>query len=133
MQTARQMSRTLWSAYERTCHDSPLCGARVSGSVLYCRFVPLLLLKKDICALSPDKNPGAANVFVHCGVPMGLLCLVLDMAKGGVPVALALRKCPDLVCVPGDFALFDRCSRAFKKICARARARARLAERRTRR
>ena len=36
----------------------------------------------------------------------------------GKPVALALRKCPDLVCVPGDFALFDRCSRAFKKICA---------------
>ena len=25
----------------------------------------------------------------------------------GEPVALALRKCPDLVCVPGDFALFD--------------------------
>ena len=63
----------------------------LSGSVLYCRFVPLLLLKKDICALSPDKNPGAANVFVHCGVPMGLFCLALDMAKGGVPVALALR------------------------------------------
>ena len=36
----------------------------------------------------------------------------------GEPVALALRKCPDLVCVPGDFVLFDRCSRAFKKICA---------------
>ncbi|RHS63603.1 DNA polymerase IV [Clostridium sp. AM45-5] len=36
----------------------------------------------------------------------------------GELVALALRKCPDLVCVPGDFALFDRCSRAFKKICA---------------
>lgn len=36
----------------------------------------------------------------------------------GEPVALALRKCPDLVCVTGDFALFDRCSRAFKKICA---------------
>lgn len=36
----------------------------------------------------------------------------------GEPVALALRKCLDLVCVPGDFALFDRCSRAFKKICA---------------
>ena len=36
----------------------------------------------------------------------------------GEPVALALRKCPDLVCVPGDFALFDRCPRAFKRICA---------------
>ena len=36
----------------------------------------------------------------------------------GEPVALALRKCPDLVCVPGDFALYQRCSRAFKEICA---------------
>lgn len=33
----------------------------------------------------------------------------------GEPVALALRKCPDLVCVPGDFALYQRCSRAFKE------------------
>lgn len=33
-------------------------------------------------------------------------------------MALALRKCPDLVCVPGDFALYQRCSRAFKEICA---------------
>ena len=36
----------------------------------------------------------------------------------GEPVALALRKCPDRVCVPGDFALYQRCSRAFKEICA---------------
>lgn len=63
----------------------------LSGSVLYCRLLPLWLLNKDICALSPDRNPGAANVFVHCGVPMGLFCLALDMAKGTVPVALALR------------------------------------------
>ena len=31
---------------------------------------------------------------------------------------MALRKCPELICVPGDFALFETCSRAFKKICA---------------
>lgn len=36
----------------------------------------------------------------------------------GEPVSMALRKCPELVCVPGDFALFETCSRAFKKICA---------------
>lgn len=36
----------------------------------------------------------------------------------GEPMALALRKCPQMVCVPGDFALYDKCSRAFKKICA---------------
>ena len=36
----------------------------------------------------------------------------------GEPVGLALQKCPDLVCVPSDFALYDRCSKAFKGICA---------------
>lgn len=36
----------------------------------------------------------------------------------GEPMAMALRKCPNLMVIPGDFALFDRCSKAFKKICA---------------
>ena len=36
----------------------------------------------------------------------------------GEPVSMALRKCPELVCVPGDFTLFETCSRAFKGICA---------------
>lgn len=36
----------------------------------------------------------------------------------GEPVGLALQKCPDLVCVPSDFVLYDRCSKAFKSICA---------------
>lgn len=63
----------------------------LSGSIFYCRLLPMLLMHRDVCALSPDKNPGAANVFAHCGVPMGLLCLALDMAKGALPVVLALR------------------------------------------
>ena len=36
----------------------------------------------------------------------------------GEPMGMALQKCPDLVCVPSDFALYDRCSKAFKSICA---------------
>ena len=35
----------------------------------------------------------------------------------GEPVALALRKCPDLLVVPSDFRLYEQCSRAFKDIC----------------
>ena len=31
---------------------------------------------------------------------------------------MALRKCPNLVIVPSDFELYDKCSRAFKAICA---------------
>lgn len=36
----------------------------------------------------------------------------------GEPMAMAFRKCPDLVSVPANFELYDKCSRAFKKICA---------------
>lgn len=36
----------------------------------------------------------------------------------GEPVAMALRKYPNLVIVPSDFELYDKCSRAFKAICA---------------
>ena len=36
----------------------------------------------------------------------------------GEPMGMALQKCPDLVCVPSDFALYVRCSKAFKSICA---------------
>lgn len=36
----------------------------------------------------------------------------------GEPMGMALQKCPDLVCAPSDFALYDRCSKAFKSICA---------------
>ena len=36
----------------------------------------------------------------------------------GEPVSMALRKCPGLVCVPGDFVLYEKCSHAFKDICA---------------
>lgn len=61
------------------------------GSVMFSRILPRVLMKKDICALSRDKNPGASNVFAHCGVPMGLLCLALDMAKGFIPVFFASR------------------------------------------
>lgn len=35
----------------------------------------------------------------------------------GEPVAMALRKCPNLVVVPSDFSLYTRNSQAFKAIC----------------
>lgn len=36
----------------------------------------------------------------------------------GEPMAMALRKCPQLVSVKPDFALYEKCSKAFKEICA---------------
>lgn len=35
----------------------------------------------------------------------------------GEPMSMAIRKCPNLVCVPPDFKLYTRCSKAFKAIC----------------
>ena len=35
----------------------------------------------------------------------------------GEPMSQALRKCPNLVVVPGDFKLYTKCSKAFKAIC----------------
>ncbi|MCQ2547308.1 MAG: DNA polymerase IV [Clostridia bacterium] len=35
----------------------------------------------------------------------------------GEPVSAALRKCPNLVIARSDFALYSKCSRAFKNIC----------------
>lgn len=37
--------------------------------------------------------------------------------KTGEPVALALRKCPELVLAPPDFRLYESCSAAFMDIC----------------
>ncbi len=61
----------------------------VSGSIMFSRIIPLAVLKKDICRNSNDGNPGAANVFKNCGVVVGMICLLLDMAKGFFPVFLA--------------------------------------------
>lgn len=61
------------------------------GSVMFCRLLPKWILKKDIEQISEDGNPGAANVFLHCGIPMGMLCLLLDMLKSFVPVYTAER------------------------------------------
>lgn len=61
------------------------------GSVLFCQWLPMFLRHVDVCAESEDGNPGAANVFVHCGWRMGLFCLFLDMAKGYLPVFIAVK------------------------------------------
>ncbi len=37
--------------------------------------------------------------------------------KTGEPVSMALRKCPELVIAEPDFSLYDKCSKAFIKIC----------------
>ncbi len=59
------------------------------GSILFSQLLPKLILKKDICEIGEDGNPGAANVFMKCGVPMGIVCVLLDIFKGALPVLIA--------------------------------------------
>ena len=59
------------------------------GSLLFSKIIPKLFLGKDVTALAADKNPGAGNVFVKCGILPGFICLFLDMLKGFLPVFLA--------------------------------------------
>lgn len=68
----------------------PIILGYLSGSLQFGRYLPMLIQKKDVTVLSDDGNPGTANVFKHCGIPLGVLCLILELAKGFLPVWFAL-------------------------------------------
>jgi len=65
-----------------------------SGGILFSWILPKLLKGVDIVKESEDHNPGTANAVKYGGVALGLLCLALDLAKGFLPVHLALRNIP---------------------------------------
>lgn len=60
------------------------------GGILFSYHLPKWIKRVDIVALSEDHNPGAANAFQYGGVPVGLLCVFLDLLKGYFPVQLAM-------------------------------------------
>ena len=62
-----------------------------SGSVMYSYLIPKVFYKKDITQISKDGNPGCGNVFTCIGIPCGIVCLLLELAKGSVPIWLALH------------------------------------------
>ena len=68
---------------------SQLCFAILgflSGSILFSYHLPLWFKRVDVVKESADHNPGTANAFRLAGVPVGLLCLLMDMAKSFLPV-----------------------------------------------
>ena len=62
-----------------------------SGSVMYSYLIPKVFYKKDITKISKDGNPGCGNVFTCIGIPCGIVCLLLELAKGALPIWLALH------------------------------------------
>lgn len=75
--------------WQALCYVPP---AFLFGSVLFSYHIPLWLARVDIVQKSGDHNPGTANAFRYAGVPIGMLCLVLDMLKGALPVWLFIRR-----------------------------------------
>lgn len=67
------------------------CGGYLSGNIMYAFWVPKLLKGVDVRDFGADHNPGAANATLACGLPMGILCAILDILKGTVPVMLAFH------------------------------------------
>lgn len=69
-----------------------ILGGYLLGGVLFSRLIPLWVKGVDVCQLSDDGNPGTFNAIKLCGWPVGLTCLLADMAKGFLPVFLALHR-----------------------------------------
>lgn len=61
-----------------------------SGSVMYAYLLPITLFHKDVRKYG-DGNPGAFNVHLCVSVPMAILCAVLDILKGMIPVVVAFH------------------------------------------
>lgn len=62
------------------------------GGILPSYHLPKMLKGVDIVKVSDDGNPGMYNAAVHAGMPIGLLCLLMDMGKGFVPVFIAAQE-----------------------------------------
>ena len=61
------------------------------GSILFAYWVPKTLKHIDIRVIPADHNPGVANAFMYGGFWCGILTLLLELAKGFVPVYLGQR------------------------------------------
>ncbi len=59
------------------------------GSVLFAKWLPRAICGIDIEAVSEDGNPGTANVFKHCGVPVGILTGICELGKAFAPIEIA--------------------------------------------
>lgn len=61
------------------------------GGIMFCRLLPKIFCGIEISDVSSDGNPGATNVFRHCGIRLGIPCVLLDILKGMIPVFIAAR------------------------------------------
>ena len=65
-----------------------------SGSLMFSAWLPKWFCGVDVCQKAKDKNPGVSNAMTQAGIPIGVLCLLCDLAKGIIPIVLALKHMP---------------------------------------
>ena len=63
----------------------------MSGSVMFSYFIPKWLFGVDVRDHSADANPGSTNAVRAVGLPVGLLCMALDVFKAAIPIYAAVR------------------------------------------
>lgn len=63
----------------------------LSGGIMYAYVLPRLFRGVDVRRYGEDSNPGGFNAVVACGWGLGVVCIVLDILKGTLPVLLAIR------------------------------------------
>ena len=69
------------------------------GAIPFSYIITRMVAKKDIRTMG-SHNPGATNVFRSLNLGCGLAVLILDMAKGFIPVYWAMNTLPDTPVVP---------------------------------
>lgn len=62
----------------------------LAGGIMFCQLIPARVMKVDVYKESDNHNPGASNAFKLCGWKVGLICVILDILKGFIPVILAV-------------------------------------------
>lgn len=72
-----------------TCALFTLAGF-LSGSVMFSYLIPKIFKGVDIREKTFDRNPGGANAIRAVGTKIGLLCILLDVLKGFIPVFSAV-------------------------------------------
>ena len=63
---------------------------------MYSYLIPKLVKGIDIRKISDDMNPGSGNVIKYCGIPLGILCIILDLFKAFIPVFISVGAIPFL-------------------------------------
>ena len=62
----------------------------LSGAVMYSYFIPKWFQNVDVRLGQEGANPGSANAIAAAGLPIGLICLFLDLFKAFSPVFIAV-------------------------------------------